>query len=130
MHLKPCEGTFLTYYLNWCNLFSNYFVPPCPFNPSFSRQALPTGLRGHFSVLSYSFGICLSGARTKSVHFIERCDFSQRTVIAFSDFSSSSPEPIFYVSILIKGAPSLWTQKSWTGVVLGLNLKPIAFSRF
>lgn len=130
MHLKPCEGTFLTYCLNWCNLFLNYSVPPCPFSPSFIRQALPTGLGGHFRVLSYRFGICLLGARMKSLHFLERCDYSQRAVITFSDFSSSSPEPIFYVSILIKCAPSLWVQESWTGVVLGLNLKHVAFSRF
>lgn len=101
----------------------------CPFNPSFIRQALPTGLRGHFSVLSYSFGICLLRARMKYVHFTES-DFSQRIAITFSDFSSSSPELIFYVSILINCAPSLCMQESWSGVVLGLNLKHIAFSRF
>lgn len=130
MHLKPCEGTFLTYCLNWCNLFLNDFVPSCSFNPSFIRQALPTGLRGHFSVLSYCFSTCLSGARMKSVHFLERCDYSQRAVITSSDFSSSSPEPILYVSILIKCAPSLWIQECWTGVLIGLNLKHVAFSRF
>lgn len=130
MHLKPCEGTFLTYCLNSCNLFLNYFVPPCPFNPSFIRQALPTELRGLFSVLSYHFGICLLGARMKSFHFIERCDYSQRIVITFSDFSRGSPEPVFYVSILMKCAPFFWIQKSWTRIELGLNLKNVAVSRF
>lgn len=102
MHLEPCEGTLFTYCLNWCNPFLNYFIPPCPFNPGFIMQALPIGLRGHFSVLCYRFGIYLLGARMESAHFVERCDYSQRIVITFSDFSGSSPEPIFHVSILIK----------------------------
>lgn len=84
MHLKPREGGFLTYCLNWCNNILNYFVPPCPFGLRFTGQELPAGLRGYFSVLFSHIGICPLGARMKSVHFIDRRDYSWRIVVAFN----------------------------------------------